>query len=183
MAHLIELDGVRPTIGEDVFLAPTAVLVGDVRIGDRASVWFGVVMRGDSSHIEVGDETSIQDNAVIHCADELPTVIGARVTIGHGALLEGCVIEDGALVGMGAIVLQHARVGEGALLAAGSVVSERRTVAARTLAAGVPAQEKKALTDGSARNWTEHAATEYQEYRRRYLRALGPPTAKRGALG
>src|SRR3954468_13507083 len=102
MATVVELDGVAPTIGRDVFLAPTAVLVGDVRIGDRATVWCGAVLRGDFSHVEVGAESSVQDNAVLHCATDLPTVVGARVTVGHGALLEGCVVEDGALVGMGA---------------------------------------------------------------------------------
>src|ERR671938_1417891 len=105
MATLVELDGVRPTIGRDVWLAPTAV-----RVGDRASVWFGAVLRGDLSRIEVGEETSIQDNAVLHCAIDLPTIVGSRVTIGHGALLEGCVVEDGAVVGMGSIVLQRARL-------------------------------------------------------------------------
>jgi carbonic anhydrase/acetyltransferase-like protein (isoleucine patch superfamily) len=170
MAHLIELDGVSPTIGEDVFLAPTAVLVGDVRVGDRASIWFGAVLRGDSSLIEIGEETSVQDNVVIHCAKDLPTRVGARATVGHGALLEGCVIEDGALIGMGAIVLQHARVGSGALVAAGSVVPERAEIAGGVLAAGVPAAEKKRLS-GSALRWTESAAREYQEYRRRYIEA------------
>ena len=168
MATLIELDGVSPTIGADVWLAPTAVLIGDVRIGDRANVWFGAVLRGDFSHIEVGAETSVQDKAVLHCADDLPTVVGSRVTIGHGALLEGCVVEDGALVGMGAIVLQHARVGAGAMLAAGAVLAERQAVAPGMLAAGVPAREKKPL-DGSAERWTRIAADDYQELRRRYL--------------
>src|SRR5919204_2841699 len=125
MATLLELDGVAPTIGEDVFLAPTAVLVGDVRIADRVNVWFGTVLRGDVSHIEIGAGSSIQDNAVIHCATELPTIIGADVVVGHGAMLEGCTIEDGALIGMGAIVLQHARVGARAMIAAGTVVPER----------------------------------------------------------
>jgi carbonic anhydrase/acetyltransferase-like protein (isoleucine patch superfamily) len=168
MATLIELDGVAPTIGADVWLAPTAVLIGDVRIGDRASVWFGAVLRGDVSHIEVGSETSVQDTAVLHCADGLPTVVGSRVTIGHGALLEGCVVEDGAVVGMGAVVLQHARIGAGAMLAAGAVLAERGTVAPGMLAAGVPAREKKPL-DGSAERWTRLAVDDYQDLRRRYL--------------
>jgi carbonic anhydrase/acetyltransferase-like protein (isoleucine patch superfamily) len=168
MAVILELDGVRPVIGEDVFLAPTAVLVGDVEIGDRASVWFGAVLRGDSSAIRIGAETSIQDNVVIHCAHELPTIVGARVTVGHGALLEGCVVEDGAIVGMGAIALQRSHVGEGAMLAAGSVLAEGARVGARMLAAGAPAVEKKELS-GSALRWTETAATEYQAYRERYL--------------
>jgi carbonic anhydrase/acetyltransferase-like protein (isoleucine patch superfamily) len=168
MATILELDGVAPTIGADVWLAPTAVLVGDVRVGDRANIWFGTVLRGDSSYIEIGAGCSIQDNAVIHCADELPTVIGADVVVGHGAMLEGCVVEERALIGMGAIVLQRARVGASAMVAAGAVVGEGGTVGARMLAAGVPAREKKELS-GSALQWTETAADHYQEYRRRYL--------------
>jgi carbonic anhydrase/acetyltransferase-like protein (isoleucine patch superfamily) len=170
MATIVELDGVAPTIGDGVFLAPTAVLVGDVRVGDRANIWFGTVLRGDSSYIEIGAECSIQDNTVIHCARDLPTVIGERVVVGHGALLEGCVIEDEALIGMGAIVLQRARIGSGAMVAAGAVVSERTEVAAGVLSAGVPAVEKKQLS-GSALRWTRTAANEYQEYSRRYMTA------------
>src|ERR1700760_4110381 len=146
MATIIELDGIRPTIGEGVFLASTAVLVGDVRVGDRANIWFGTVLRGDVSHIEIGPGCSIQDTAVIHCATDLPTVIGENVVVGHGAMLEGCTIENGALIGMGAIVLQHAKVGTGTMIAAGAVVSERETIAPGVLAAGVPARVKKELS-------------------------------------
>jgi len=170
MATIIELDGIVPTIGEGVFLAPTAVLVGDVRVGDRANIWFGAVLRGDSSHIAIGAECSIQDNAVIHCAHDLPTVIGDRVVIGHSALLEGCVIEDEALIGMGAVVLQRAHVGSGAMVAAGAVVSERAEVAPEVLVAGVPAVEKKQLS-GSALRWTRTASEEYQQFSRRYMTA------------
>lgn len=169
-ATIIELDGIAPTIGEDVFLAPTAVLVGDVRVGDRANIWFGTVLRGDTSYIEIGEECSIQDNAVIHCAEDLPTVIGARVVIGHGALLEGCRVDDEAVIGMGAIVLQRALVGSGAMVAAGAVVPERAQVSAEMLAAGVPAAEKKPLS-GSALRWTRTASHEYQEFRQRYTTA------------
>jgi carbonic anhydrase/acetyltransferase-like protein (isoleucine patch superfamily) len=168
MAILVELDGVRPEVGADVWLAPTAVLIGDVRVGDRANIWFGAVLRGDSSRITVGAGTSVQDNAVIHCAHELPTEIGEGVVVGHGAMLEGCVVEDGAVIGMGAIVLQRARVGARSVLAAGAVLSERREVGPGMLAAGVPAIEKKELS-GSAQAWTETAAAEYQRYRERYL--------------
>jgi carbonic anhydrase/acetyltransferase-like protein (isoleucine patch superfamily) len=87
------------------------VLIGDVRVADRVTVWFGAVLRGDGSHITIGEETSVQNNAVLHCAKDLPTVVGRGVTIGHGALLERCVIEDGAVVGTGAIVLQHSSGG------------------------------------------------------------------------
>ena len=169
MATIVELDGVAPTIGEGVFLAPSAVLVGDVRLGERANIWFGTVLRGDVSHIEIGAGSSIQDNAVIHCATDLPTVIGSDVVVGHGALLEGCTIEDGALIGMGAIVLQHAHVGAGAMLAAGAIVPERVQIGPGVLAAGVPARVKKELS-GSALAWTGRAAAHYQELREQYLR-------------
>jgi carbonic anhydrase/acetyltransferase-like protein (isoleucine patch superfamily) len=170
MATIVELDGRSPTIGEGVFLAPTAVLVGDVRVGDRANIWFGAVLRGDTSHIEIGAECSIQDNVVIHCADDLPTVIGTRVVVGHGALLEGCVVEDEALIGMGAIVLQRAHVASGAMVAAGAVVPERVSVGREVLAAGVPAVEKKRLS-GSALRWTRAASAEYQQFSKRYMTA------------
>jgi carbonic anhydrase/acetyltransferase-like protein (isoleucine patch superfamily) len=173
VATIVELGGVSPTIGEEVFLAPTAVLVGDVRVGDRANIWFGTVLRGDVSHIEIGPGCSIQDNAVIHCADDLPTIVGEDVVVGHGAMLEGCTIEDGALIGMGAIVLQHARVGAGAMIAAGAVVSERQDIPPGVLAAGVPAQVKKELS-GSALAWTGRAAEHYQELREEYLRTAFP---------
>jgi len=168
MATLITLAEKTPTVGHGVYLAPTAVLVGDVRVADGASIWFGAVLRGDFSHIEVGQGSSIQDNAVVHCADNLPTVIGRNVVVGHAAILEGCVVEDGALVGMGAIVCQHAHIGAGAMLAAGSVVAERATIPASTLAAGVPATHKKEL-DGAALRWTEMASARYHELRDRYL--------------
>ena len=170
MAMLVELDGERPTIGRDVWLAPTAVLIGDVRVADRANIWFGAVLRGDFSHIEVGEETSIQDNAVIHCALELPTIIGRRVTIGHGAMAEGCVIEDDSLVGMGSIVLHHAHVGAGAMLAAGTVLPERASAPAGQLTAGVPGRPKKELS-GAAARWPKMGHDDYQMLRERYLAA------------
>jgi carbonic anhydrase/acetyltransferase-like protein (isoleucine patch superfamily) len=171
VATIVELDGVTPTIGDDVYLAPTAVLIGDVRVGDRCNIWFGTVLRGDAtnSYIEIGAGCSIQDNAVIHCADDLPTVIGADVVVGHGALLEGCTVEERALIGMGSIVLQHVHVGAGAMVAAGSVVPERSQVRAGVLVGGVPSRTIKDLS-GSALAWTESAAGHYQQLREHYLR-------------
>jgi carbonic anhydrase/acetyltransferase-like protein (isoleucine patch superfamily) len=168
-ATLIALDGIAPRVAADAFVAPTAVLVGDVEIGAGASVWFGAVLRGDFGRIVIGRGSCVQDNAVIHAAETLPTVVGADVTIGHMAMLEGCAVDDGALIGMGAIVLQGASVGAGAMVAAGSVVTERQAVPAAVLAAGSPARVKKPL-DGSSRVWVEEAAREYQEMRLRYLR-------------
>jgi carbonic anhydrase/acetyltransferase-like protein (isoleucine patch superfamily) len=169
VATIVELDGVSPTVAEGVWLAPTAVLIGDVRVDGGASVWFGAVLRGDFSHIEIGAGSSIQDNVVIHCADDLPTVVGDDVTIGHGSILEGCVVEDGAVVGMGSTVCREARVGRGAMLAAGSVLAERSAIGPGMLGAGVPAREKKAL-HGAAAEWTRTSARIYQDLSARYRR-------------
>jgi carbonic anhydrase/acetyltransferase-like protein (isoleucine patch superfamily) len=168
MATLIELDGVAPRVAQDAYIAPTAVLIGNVVVEPEASVWFGAVLRGDNSGIRVGRGSCVQDNCVVHCADELPTLIGANVTVGHMAMLEGCVIEDGALIGMGAIVLQRARVGARALVAAGAVVGEGMEIPGGMLAAGVPAAVKKPL-GGSSERWVEGAALEYQRKRLRYM--------------
>ena len=165
---LIALGDVSPRVAEDAYVAPTAALIGDVVVEPAASVWFGAVLRGDNSEIRVGAGSCVQDNSVIHCAHELPTEIGEDVIVGHGALLEGCLIEDGAVIGMGSIVLQRATVGARSVLAAGAVLGEGKTVGPGMLAAGVPAVEKKPLS-GSAQRWTETAAVEYQRYRERYL--------------
>ena len=161
--------GKKPRVADDAFIAPSADLIGDVVVEERASVWFGAVLRGDFSRIAIGAGTSVQDNAVVHCADGLPTLIGRNVTIGHGALLEGCVIEDGAVIGMGAVVLQRARVGGGSVVAAGAVVREGQEIPPGVVAAGAPAVVKKEV-DGSSRTWVETAALHYQELRARYLR-------------
>jgi carbonic anhydrase/acetyltransferase-like protein (isoleucine patch superfamily) len=168
VARFISLDGKEPQVAPDAFIAPTAVLIGDVVVEEGASVWFGAVLRGDFDRIAVGAGSSVQDNCVLHTNVGLPTLIGANVTVGHLSLLEGCVIEDGAIVGMGCIVLNRARVGRRALLAAGSVVTEDGEIPPEVLAAGAPAQVKKAL-DGSSAKWVETAAREYQALRLRYM--------------
>jgi carbonic anhydrase/acetyltransferase-like protein (isoleucine patch superfamily) len=170
MATVIELDGVAPRIADDAFVAQTAVLIGDVVVEAEASIWFGAVLRGDNSGgIRVGRGSCVQDNCVIHCADDLPTVIGENVTVGHMAMLEGCEIGDGALIGMGAIVLQRAHVGIRSLVAAGAVVGEGVQIPPGVLAAGVPATVRKELA-GSSQRWVETAALEYQSKRLRYMR-------------
>ena len=169
MATLIELDGVAPRIADDAFIAETAVLIGDVVVEAAASVWFGAVLRGDNSQIRVGAGSCVQDNCVIHCAKDLPTLIGENVTVGHMAMLEGCIIGDGALIGMGAIVLQRAQVGVRSLIAAGAVVGEGMEIPPGVLAAGIPAVVKKELA-GSSQRWVETAALEYQSQRLRYMK-------------
>ncbi|MCA1719017.1 MAG: gamma carbonic anhydrase family protein, partial [Actinobacteria bacterium] len=107
MAHLLAFDGKEPQVAPDAFIAPTAVLIGDVVVEEGASVWFGAVLRGDFDRIVVGAGSSVQDNCVVHTNEDLPTIIDQNVTVGHLSLLEGCVIEDGAIVGMGSIVLNR----------------------------------------------------------------------------
>jgi carbonic anhydrase/acetyltransferase-like protein (isoleucine patch superfamily) len=170
MAHLIEFQGRRPRIAEDVFLAPTAVLIGDVEVQSGSSIWFGAVLRADFAPILIGPGTSVQDNCVIHTASELPTLVGTNVTVGHLCMLEGCVIEDGALIGMNATVLNRARVGAGSVIAAGSVVREGAHIPPGVLAAGVPAEVKRELNE-ELRERTRYAAREYQHLWRRYKQA------------
>ena len=122
MAYILAFEDKEPRVAPDAFVAPTAVLIGDVVVEEGASVWFGTVLKGDFNRIVVGAGASVQDNSVIHTNEDLPTIIGSKVTVGHLSLLEGCEIEDGALIGMGSIVLNRARVGRRAMLAAGSVV-------------------------------------------------------------
>ena len=169
-----ELGGKRPRVHPEAYVAPTAVLIGDVVVEAHASIWFGVVLRGDASTITIGEGTNVQDNAVIHCSRELPTVLEKNVTVGHLACLEGCVVEEGALIGTGAIMLQRSRVGRGALLAAGSVLGEGQEVPDNCLAAGVPAVVKKELS-GSSASWVTGPAEHYQENARRFRRHLRQP--------
>jgi carbonic anhydrase/acetyltransferase-like protein (isoleucine patch superfamily) len=157
-----ELGGKRPSVHPDAYIAPTAVLIGDVDIGAGASVWFGAVLRGDEAQIKVGAGANIQDNAVIHCAHNLPTVIEQNASVGHSAQLEGCVVEEGAVVGMGATMLQRSRLGKGSLLAAGAVLGEGSEVPPGHMAAGVPAKVKKPL-DGSSGNWVGITAQHYRD--------------------
>lgn len=128
----------RLRLAPTAFIAPGAILVGDVSIGEQASVWYGCVLRGDIEPIEIGARTNIQDGSVVHVDIDQPAIVGADVTIGHRSVIHGCVVEDGALIGMGAVVLSGARIGAGALVAAGAVVKERFVVPPRTLVAGVP---------------------------------------------
>ncbi len=168
MAYILAFEGKEPQVAPDAFVAPTAVLIGDVVIEEGASVWFGAVLRGDFNRIIVGAGTTVQDNSVLHTAVDQPTAIGSNVTVGHLSMLEGCTVEDGALIGMGSIVLHRARVGRRAMLAAGSVVREGGEIPPEVLAAGVPAQVKKSLK-GSSSGWVEMAAREYQSLRLKYM--------------
>jgi carbonic anhydrase/acetyltransferase-like protein (isoleucine patch superfamily) len=161
MANIISVRGWTPEIHPTAFIAPNATLIGKVVVEAHANVWFGVVLRGDQNLIHIGERASIQDNTVIHSNEVNATVIGKNVTVGHSAVLEGCAIEDYALVGMNGTVLDGATMRTGSLLAAGSVVREGAEIPEWTLAAGVPAEPKKKVT-GAALEQVKTAADNYQ---------------------
>lgn len=141
MALILPYKNKFPKIAEDAFIAPNAVIIGDVEIGSKSSIWYGVVIRGDVHHVRIGNNTNIQDGTVIHVSRyEGPTIIGNGVTIGHQALLHACTLEDNSFVGMAAQVIDQAHVERHAMVAAGSLVSPRKIVKSGQLWAGVPAK-------------------------------------------
>jgi carbonic anhydrase/acetyltransferase-like protein (isoleucine patch superfamily) len=142
---IITFRGKTPKVHPTAFIAPTAVLIGDVEVGEASSIWFGSVLRGDEGPIRIGARTSVQDNAVLHVSTL--TQIDDDVTIGHGAIMEDCHVKRGALIGINAVLLNFCVIGEGALVAAGSVVGERMEVPPNVLVAGVPAKVKRELDD------------------------------------
>jgi carbonic anhydrase/acetyltransferase-like protein (isoleucine patch superfamily) len=180
LAHVVSVRGWTPQVHPTAWIAPNAVLIGQVIVEAHANVWFGAVLRADQNVIRIGERSSVQDNVVIHCNEEHPTIVGANVTVGHGVTMEGCTIEDWAMIGMNAAVLDGARVGEGALLAAGGVVKERDAIPGWTLAAGVPAVPRRKL-EGAALATVKSAAEHYQRLMALYERdgrPIGAPTSE-----
>ena len=175
MACILTFNGKTPKIGKDVFIAPTAAVIGDVELADGASVWFGAVLRGDEAAIKIGANTSVQDNVVIHVYEGHDTIIEDRVTIGHGAILEACHVKTGALIGMNAVVLDRAMIGRQALVAAGSVVLEGQEVPDGMLVAGAPAKVKRAL-EGRSKEWVAIGAAAYIRLTKTYRdQGIGRP--------
>jgi len=166
---LYGLGDIVPKIDMEAFVHPDATIIGNVVLGPRVTVWPQAVLRGDQSRIVIGARTSVQDGAVLHCTRELETVVGADCTIGHLAHLEGCVVEDGALIGTGSIVLHRAIVRSGALVGAGAVVPNGMEVPSGAMALGVPAQLR---LDTVKPDQIEHPAREYQRNWERYLAEL-----------
>jgi carbonic anhydrase/acetyltransferase-like protein (isoleucine patch superfamily) len=165
---IVEFEGKRPRVAEGAFVAPTATLIGDVLVEAGANVWYGAVLRADFGRIVIRAGSSIQDNVVVHTVHDAVTEVGPDAVVGHGAVVEGCSIGRGALVGMNATVLRYSTVGEEAVVAAGSVLREHGVVPARHLAAGVPAEIKREI-EGGALEWVRASAPEYQHMMRRYL--------------
>ncbi len=169
MAILLPFQGKRPRVADSAFIAPNAVLIGDVTVEEDASVWFGAVLRGDNAEhgIVVGAGTSVQDNCVVHVGGWAPTVIGKNVTVGHGAKFESCTIGDRSVIGMNAVILQNARIGTECVVAANAVVLEGAEIPDHSLVAGVPGEVKKRL-DGSAAEWIRRGGQHYIELARIY---------------
>lgn len=143
---LLPFAGTSPIVPDTAWVAPNATLVGAVTLGERASVFYGAVLRADVDSITIGDDTNLQDNVTMHCDAGKPATIGARVSVGHAAILHGCTVEDDCLIGMGATVLNGAVIGTGSLVAAGAVVLEGTIVPPGSLVAGVPAKVRRELS-------------------------------------
>lgn len=167
-----------PNVAEGAFVAPTAVIVGDVTIEEGASVWFGAVIRGDEAPVTIGRESNVQDNCVIHVDAGAPCVIGAGCTLGHGAVVHGARLGDGVLVGMGATVLTGAEVGAAAIIGAGALVPEGRRIEASMLAMGMPARPVRAVTDAE-RERARRGVAHYQAFAREYAEGLRRADAAR----
>ena len=162
-----------PGPDEASWTAPGAIVVGDVRIGANASVWYGAVVRADEERIEIGAGSNVQDNCVVHADPGFPTIIGADVTIGHNATIHGAVIDDGVLIGMGSVLLNGCTIGAGSIIGAGSVVPENFVVPQHSLVLGLPARIKRELTDDEvARNL--ESARSYQRRAERHRRHSRP---------
>lgn len=165
MAIIKSLKGNTPQLGNNVYLAENAVVVGEVEIGDDCSVWFNAVVRGDVNSVKIGNKVNIQDGAIIHCTyEKAKTVIGNNVSIGHNAIVHGCTIKDNVLIGMGAIVMDHAVIEENSIIAAGAVVLENTIVPSGSIYAGMPAKKVKELSQKQFKILIERIASNYVMY-------------------
>jgi carbonic anhydrase/acetyltransferase-like protein (isoleucine patch superfamily) len=173
MPLLLPFLGKTPRIAPSAFVAENATIIGDVEIGDEANVWFGCVLRGDVGPIRVGARTNLQDLCCVHVTGGLSeTVVGADVTVGHGAVLHGCAVEDGCLIGMGSIVLDNARVGATSVVGAGSLVTANKVIPPGSMAMGRPAKVLRPLSPDEAM-MGRHGALGYVELARQYRAGPG----------
>ena len=165
--------GKTPRLGQRVYLAETAAVIGDVELGDDVSIWYNSVVRGDCHYIRIGPRSNVQDNCAIHVTQKRhPTVLEEEVTLGHGAIVHGAVVKRGALIGIRATVLDGAEVGESAFIGAGALVTPRTVVPPRTLWLGAPAHQVRALSDAEVLD-LEHFHRNYLEYKEEYFRVDG----------
>lgn len=164
---ILEFEGKTPQIHPSAWVAPTAVIIGDVEIGPDSSVFYGAVLRGDVNKIRIGARTNIQDNSVLHVDEDAPCTLGDDVTVGHMALVHGTTVGDGTLVGMKSALLSRSVVGAGALIAAGAVVLEGQEIPDKSLAAGIPAKVRRELSDEQSASFIPHAGR-YVELAKRH---------------
>ena len=165
MPVILPVNGINPQMGNDCFIAPNATIVGDVVMGDQCSVWFNAVIRGDVNSIRLGNKVNVQDGAVIHCTFERSkTIIGNNVSIGHNAIVHGCVIYNNVLIGMGAIVMDNAQVGTNSIIAAGAVVLENTVIEPGSIYAGVPAKKVKDISQELINGEINRIAENYLKY-------------------
>ena len=169
MALIKKVRGFTPQMGKDCFLADNAAILGDVIMGDECSIWFGTVLRGDVNSIRIGNRVNIQDGSVLHTLYEKSTIeIGNDVSIGHNVTIHGATIKDGALVGMGSVILDHAVVGEGAIVAAGAVVLSKTVIKPGELWGGAPAKFIKMVDPQQSKEINQKIAHNYLMYSRWY---------------
>jgi len=167
MPVILPVKGVMPVMGNNCFIAPNATIVGEVVMGDDCSVWFNTVLRGDVNFIRMGNKVNVQDGAIIHCTYlKTGTTIGNNVSIGHNAIVHGCVIDDNVLVGMGAIVMDNAHIGSNSIIAAGAVVLENTIVEPGTIYAGIPAKKVKDVSQELIHGEINRIADNYVMYSR-----------------
>ncbi len=153
------------------YVAEDVSVIGDVTVEENASIWYGVVLRGDVDHIQIGANTSIQDNSVVHCANGLPTVIGKNCVVGHNAILHSCVVEEGCLIGMGAVLLDGCHIGRGSVVAAGAVVSPHKEIPENSMVMGVPGRIVR-TTNEKDREATAWSVEHYQAYAREQMEKM-----------
>ena len=169
MPVILPVKGVSPVFGNDCYIAPNATIVGDVIMGDNCSIWFNAVLRGDVNSIRMGNKVNVQDGAIIHCTYlKAATTIGNNVSIGHNAIVHGCVIDDNVLIGMGAIVMDNAHVGSNCIIAAGAVVLENTVIAPGSIYAGVPAKKVKEISPELISGEINRIAENYIRYSKWY---------------
>lgn len=168
---IYELDGIAPEIAEDVFVAADANVIGKVKIGAKASVWFGSTIRGDNEQITIGAGTNVQENSVFHTDLGFPLTIGANVTVGHKVLLHGCTIGDNTLIGMNATVMNGAVIGKNCLIGAGALVTEGKVIPDGSMVLGAPGKVVREL-DNAAIKGIEASAVHYQQNAARFLKGL-----------
>ena len=165
MAYVLPVNGIEPVFGSNCFIAPNATLVGDVICGDDCSFWFNAVIRGDVNSIRLGNKVNIQDGAVIHCTyKKTKTVLGNNVSVGHNAIVHGCLVHDNVLIGMGAIVMDNCEIGSNSIIAAGAVLTEGTIVPSGCIYAGVPAKKVKDITQELIHGEINRIADNYLMY-------------------